>query len=176
MNSTNKDFGNRRMCAGAVYDFKRLRRGGHTGAHTGYCPDPDSSRPNRGGRLDPERAASANQRLHPAPRRCRQKLPLRRPTPDPNVPVAVFPTPAPGEPAAIANYNTAIFGGPGTNYVVYAALTAARPPKWSEKPRWLMVGGQRSSCSQRIRLGECRLGDGEGVEGVPFSPRLPYPP
>ena len=44
------------------------------------------------------------------------------PTPDPNIPVADIPTPAPGEPAAIANYNTTIYGGPGTNYVVYAAF------------------------------------------------------
>ena len=42
------------------------------------------------------------------------------PTPDPNIPVAVVPAPASGEPAAIANYNTAIYGGPGTEYVVYA--------------------------------------------------------
>jgi len=44
------------------------------------------------------------------------------PTPDPNIPVAVVPTPAPGEPAAIANYNTTIFSGPGTNYVVYSTI------------------------------------------------------
>ena len=35
------------------------------------------------------------------------------PTPDPLIPVAVFPTPAAGEPAALALYNTFIFGGPG---------------------------------------------------------------
>src|SRR5512134_979778 len=43
-------------------------------------------------------------------------------TPDPNVPVAVIPPPAAGEPAAVANYNTTIYGGPGTNYVMYATL------------------------------------------------------
>ena len=42
-------------------------------------------------------------------------LPPPGPTPDPNLPVAVVPTPAPGEPAAIANYNTGIFSGPGEN-------------------------------------------------------------
>ncbi len=44
------------------------------------------------------------------------------PTPDPSIPVAVVPTAAPGEPSAIANYNTTIFGGPGENYVVYGAF------------------------------------------------------
>jgi len=56
-------------------------------------------------------------------------LPPPGPTPDPNLPVAVVPTPAPGEPAAIANYNTAIFSGPGENYVFYAAFLAAALPK-----------------------------------------------
>jgi uncharacterized protein YraI len=44
------------------------------------------------------------------------------PTPDPNIPVAVVPTAAPGQPSAIANYNTTIFSGPGENYVVYATF------------------------------------------------------
>lgn len=44
------------------------------------------------------------------------------PTPDPNIPVAVVPTAAPGGPSAIANYNTTIYSGPGTNYVVYATF------------------------------------------------------
>jgi uncharacterized protein YraI len=51
------------------------------------------------------------------------------PTPDPNIPVAVVPTPAPGEPAAIANYNTTIYSGPGTNYVVYAAFLGGKTAK-----------------------------------------------
>jgi len=48
------------------------------------------------------------------------------PTPDPNIPVAVVPTPAPGDPSAIANFNTTIFSGPGTNYVVYATFLGGR--------------------------------------------------
>ena len=51
------------------------------------------------------------------------------PTPDPNIPVAVVPTPASGEPAAVANYNTAIFSGPGTNYVLYATLLGGASAK-----------------------------------------------
>ncbi len=38
-------------------------------------------------------------------------------------PVAVLPTPAAGQPTATANSNTWIYSGPGTNYVVYAAMT-----------------------------------------------------
>ncbi len=34
-----------------------------------------------------------------------------------------------GEPAAVANYNTAIFSGPGTNYVLYAALLGGASAK-----------------------------------------------
>jgi uncharacterized protein YraI len=34
--------------------------------------------------------------------------------------------PAPGEPSAIANYNTAIFSGPGENYVVYGAFLGSQ--------------------------------------------------
>ena len=56
--------------------------------------------------------ASAPTPLPPAP----------GPTPDPNIPVAVIPTPAAGEPSATANYSTAVYSGPGTNYVVYSTL------------------------------------------------------
>jgi len=37
-------------------------------------------------------------------------------------PVAVLPAPAAGQPSATANTNTWIYSGPGTNYVVYAAM------------------------------------------------------
>ena len=37
-------------------------------------------------------------------------------------PVAVLPQPAAGQPSATANTNTWIYSGPGTNYVVYAAM------------------------------------------------------
>src|SRR4030042_4294189 len=48
------------------------------------------------------------------------------PVPDPayyeGEPVAVVPAGVPGEPMVTAAYNTAIFGGPGTHYVVYGAF------------------------------------------------------
>jgi uncharacterized protein YraI len=58
-----------------------------------------------------------------------QAAPPPGPTPDPNLPSAVFPTPAPGEPAAVANFNTTIYSGPGTNYVVYAAFLGSQTAK-----------------------------------------------
>ena len=48
------------------------------------------------------------------------------PVPDPayyeGEPVAVVPAGVPGQPMVTAAYNTAIFSGPGTNYVVYSAF------------------------------------------------------
>ena len=64
------------------------------------------------------------------------------PTPDPNIPVAVIPTPAPGEPSAIANYNTTIYSGPGEAYVVYATFLGgqtARVTGKSEDGLWWAV-------------------------------------
>jgi uncharacterized protein YraI len=42
-------------------------------------------------------------------------------------PVAVLPTPMAGQPTATANTNTWIYSGPGTNYVVYAAMNGGTP-------------------------------------------------
>jgi uncharacterized protein YraI len=39
-----------------------------------------------------------------------------------SAPVAALPTPAAGAPSATANANTWIYSGPGTNYIVYAAM------------------------------------------------------
>ena len=51
------------------------------------------------------------------------------PTPDANIPVAMLPTPASGEPSAVAKYNTTIMSGPGTNYVVYGAFLGGKSAK-----------------------------------------------
>src|SRR5512139_1936654 len=69
------------------------------------------------------------------------------PTTDPNIPVAVVPTPAAGEPAAVANYNTAIFSGPGTNYVLYATLlggTSAKVVGKSEDGKWWAISNAQN--------------------------------
>ncbi len=53
-------------------------------------------------------------------------LPAPGPTVDPNLAVSVLPEPQPGQPSATANYNTAIMGGPGSNYAVYGAFLGGK--------------------------------------------------
>jgi uncharacterized protein YraI len=48
------------------------------------------------------------------------------PTPNPSIPVAVVPTADPSGPSAVANYNTTIYSGPGTDYVVYGAFVGSQ--------------------------------------------------
>jgi uncharacterized protein YraI len=57
-----------------------------------------------------------------APPQSTATLPPTGPTVDPNIPVAVVPTAAPGSASAVASSRTTIYGGPGTNYVVYGAF------------------------------------------------------
>ncbi|MGW8250413.1 MAG: SH3 domain-containing protein [Anaerolineales bacterium] len=99
------------------------------------------------------------------------------PTPDPNIPVAVIPAAAPGEPSAVANYNTTIYGGPGTDYVVYAAFlggTTARVVGVSEDGQWWAIsvpvaptGSGWVSAAWVTVI---------GAEGVPVLPAPPVPP
>ena len=104
-------------------------------------------------------------------------LPPPGPTPDPNLPVAVVPTPIPGEPSAIANYNTGIFSGPGENYVFYAAFlgsSTARVIGVSEDSTWWVISvppapnGQGWVSAAWVTV--------TGAEGVPVVPTPPVPP
>ncbi len=99
------------------------------------------------------------------------------PTPDPNIPVAVVPTPAAGEPSAVANFNTAIFSGPGTNYVVYGAFLGGRTAK--------VVGKSEDSLWWAVSVPVAPDGNGwvsagwvtvSGADGVPVLPTPPVPP
>jgi uncharacterized protein YraI len=104
-------------------------------------------------------------------------LPPPGPTPDPNLPVAVVPTPNPGEPAAIANYNTGIYSGPGENYVFYAAFLGSSTAKVigvSEDGTWWVISvppapnGQGWVSAAWVTV--------TGAEGVPVVPTPPVPP
>jgi uncharacterized protein YraI len=99
------------------------------------------------------------------------------PTPDPNIPVAVIPTPAPGDPAAIANYNTTIYGGPGTNYVVYAAFNGGKTAKVVGKSEdglwWAVSVPVAPDGTGWVNAGWVTV---KGVEGVPVLPTPPVPP
>jgi uncharacterized protein YraI len=78
----------------------------------------------------------------PAPTTPPTQAPPPGPTPDPNIPVAVVPTPAPGEPSAIANYNTTIYSGPGEDYVVYAVFLGSQTAQVlgkSEDGQWWAI-------------------------------------
>ncbi len=97
-------------------------------------------------------------------------------TPDPNMPVAVIPTAAPGEPAAIADYNTAILSGPGTNYVVYGAFLGGATAK--------VVGKSEDGIWWAISVPVAPTGSGwvhsdwvtvSGADSVPMIPAPPVP-
>ena len=103
--------------------------------------------------------------------------PAPGPTPDPNIPVAVVPTPAPGEPAVVANYNTIIYGGPGTNYVVYSVLLGGSTAK--------VVGKSEDGLWWAISVPVAADGNGwvdaawvtaSNVDAVPVLPTPPVPP
>jgi len=103
--------------------------------------------------------------------------PAPGPTPDPNIPVAMVPTPAPGEPAAVANYTTTIFGGPGTNYVVYSTMPGGKTAK--------VVGKSEDGLWWAISVPVAPNGNGwveaawvtvSNVDGVPVLPTPPVPP
>jgi len=105
------------------------------------------------------------------------QAPAPGPTPDPNIPVAVVPTPAPGEPAAVANYNTTIYSGPGTNYVVYATLLGGRSVQ--------VVGKSEDGLWWAISVPVAPDGTGwvdggwvtvSNVDSVPALPTPPVPP
>ncbi len=99
------------------------------------------------------------------------------PTPDPSIPLAVVPTPAAGEPAAVANYNTIIYGGPGTNYVVYSTLLGGSTAK--------VVGKSEDGLWWAVSVPVAQSGNGwvdaawvtaSNVDGAPVLPTPPVPP
>jgi uncharacterized protein YraI len=106
-----------------------------------------------------------------------QALPTPGPTLDPNMPVAVVPTPAPGEPAAIASYNTIIYSGPGESYVVYAAFLGGAQAKVigkSEDGLWWVISVPPASLGQGWVSGAAVAVT--GADGVPVVPTPPLPP
>jgi uncharacterized protein YraI len=98
-------------------------------------------------------------------------------TPDPNIPVAVVPTAVSGGPSAVANYNTAIFSGPGTNYVVYGAFLGGATAQ--------VTGKSEDGLWWAISVPVAPDGNGwvdaawvtaSGADGVPVLPTPPVPP
>lgn len=103
--------------------------------------------------------------------------PAPGPTADPNVGVAVVPTAVPGGPTAIANYNTYIYSGPGTNYVVYGAFLGSATAQ--------VVGKSESGAWWAVSVPPAPGGTGwvdgawvtvSNVDAVPVLPTPPVPP
>jgi uncharacterized protein YraI len=95
----------------------------------------------------------------------------------PEVGIPVVETPAPGDPAAVANYNTYIYGGPGTSYVVYGAFLGSQQAK--------VIGRSESGTWWAISVPPAPGGTGwvdgawvtaAGADGVPTLPTPPVPP
>lgn len=112
----------------------------------------------------------------PAPTQAPTQAPPPGPTPDPNIPVAVVPTAVPGEPSAVANYNTAIFSGPGENYVVYGAFlggqTAVVTGKSEDGLWWAISVPVSWDGNGWVSAGWVTV---SGAEGVPVLPTPPVP-
>lgn len=69
--------------------------------------------------------ADLTENAPPPPTTAPQPTSTTRPpeaTAAPVIPPAVIPTPESGQPSAVANFNTVIYGGPGEDYVVYSAF------------------------------------------------------
>jgi uncharacterized protein YraI len=107
--------------------------------------------------------------------------PTQVPAPGPtaSIPVvnAAILTPAAGQPAAIANYNTYVFGGPGENYVVYTAFLGGQQA--------IVVGKNADASWWAISMPSTPTGSGWvsagwvttiGAENVPVLPTPPVPP
>jgi hypothetical protein len=95
------------------------------------CAEATTPAPTQAAPTEAAAATTAPQPTQAAPTAAAptQAAPPPGPTPDPSLPSAVFPTPAPGEPAAVASFNTTIYSGPGTAYVVYAAFLGSETAK-----------------------------------------------
>jgi uncharacterized protein YraI len=99
------------------------------------------------------------------------------PTPDPSLPVAVVPAAVSGQPAGIANYNTAIMSGPGTNYVLYGVLlggVTVQVTGISQDGQWWVISVPPAPNGQGW-VSAAYLTT-SGAEAVPVVPTPPVPP
>lgn len=91
--------------------------------------------------------------------------------------MAVVPTPEPGEPSAVANYNTTIYSGPGENYVVYASFLGGRTARivgQSEDGLWWAIDVPVApNATGWVNGGWVTVAN---AESVPVLPTPPVPP
>jgi uncharacterized protein YraI len=99
------------------------------------------------------------------------------PTPNPTVPVALLPTAAAGQAVATAQFNTYIYSGPGTNYVVYGLLAGGRTATAvgrSEDGLWWAIS--IPVAPESVGWGPTNLITVSGGESLPVLPTPPVPP
>jgi uncharacterized protein YraI len=99
------------------------------------------------------------------------------PTPNAGLPVAVVPAAVSGQPAGIANYNTAIMSGPGTNYVLYSVLlggTTVQVTGKSQDGQWWVISVPPAPNGQGWV--SAAFLTTSGTEAVPVVPTPPVPP
>jgi len=98
-------------------------------------------------------------------------------TPDPALPVAVVPTAVAGQPSGIANYNTAIMSGPGTNYAFYSVLlggVTVQVVGVSQDSQWWVISVPPAPNGQGwVNAGYLTTAD---TQSVPVVPTPPVPP
>jgi uncharacterized protein YraI len=107
--------------------------------------------------------------------------PTQVPAPGPTASIPVVNvgllTPAAGQPAAIANYNTYVFGGPGENYVVYTAFLGGQQAvvvgKNADASWWALSMPNTPTGSGWVSAGWVTA---VGAENVPVLPTPPVPP
>ena len=103
-----------------------------------------------------------------------ETLPAPDATAIPDIGVPVIETPAPGDPAAMASYNTYLFGGPGKEYVVYGTMLGGETAK--------IVGSSENGAWWAVSVPPAPQGIGwvddiwVTVSGADSVPTLPAPP
>lgn len=94
-----------------------------------------------------------------------------------NIPVAVFPQPGPGDPTAVANFNTLVYGGPGEDYVTYFAFLGGQ--------KAIVVGKNDDGTWWAVSVPPAPGGNGwvsgeivnvTNASAVPVLPTPPVPP
>lgn len=99
------------------------------------------------------------------------------PTPDPNTAVSILPTPGAGAPAVVADINSWIRGGPGTNYPVYGAMlggVSATVVGRSEDSQWWVISVPVAATGQGW-ISTAQVSS-SNTDSVPVIPVPPIPP
>lgn len=124
--------------------------------------------------------ADLTENAPPPPTTAPQPTSTTRPpeaTAAPVIPPAVIPTPESGQPSAVANFNTVIYGGPGEDYVVYSAFLGGQSA--------VVTGKNEGGSWWAVSVPPAANGNGwvsadwvtvTSADNVPVLPTPPVPP